>query len=465
MKPPSSKAAVKSKIGGPIILRPKSEPSVPKKRVRLPEIDLGLTVDLTFHFSAKHPPREGDISIKGSRNFVDLPAKDHLKAFEHKVKECSKLCDFSSPERDAKAKITKKELLKHLRDGYSLPNVVQALTKSALENFYSMILTNICRRLPVISVQGPLDARDSVIDDSWPHLSLVYSLITASFASSHVQNCITPKLLYVIVGNCMSLDDNERRTVRDVLSSIYTRFISLRLKIRYYTGEYMSQGLCSAELLEFFVVCIKGFNTPLKEDHMKFFRVSVLPLHSHSKLCLFADELNTCIAKLAEKQSQVLIETLHYMSKHWPCCDCRKQVVYVREIVFLFAKFTKEIKADHVKFAFKVIKNALNASVDVCNEALGALTEESMIEPLILHAGIAFPIIWETLCETVKLHWSDGIRANAYVVLQALQEVDPNVYRKMNDSRTHAEKESKLSVWDRILTLAKERDASLSLVR
>lgn len=67
---------------------------------------MGMTVELHINF-CRCKAKPGDIYIKGSRSFSEIPHKDHLKLFLHKITECSKICDYSDSTADLKAKSTK----------------------------------------------------------------------------------------------------------------------------------------------------------------------------------------------------------------------------------------------------------------------------------------------------------------------------------------------------------------------
>ena len=453
----------------PRVVKPKlPEPVRPKQPRVLPSCELGLTVDLTFHFSAKHPTRAGDLVLKGSKPFQEMPPKEHVRLFQHKVAECMKLCDFSRPDKDQKAKVTKSKLLQHIDSVFSNQEMMKVITPECIKELIEMISVNIFRPLPVNPIRGPLDANDNVIDDGWPHISLAYDILIDSFASPHTGSFITQSFMYKIIKNGTSLDDNERQKVYEVLKAIYMRYMNLRAGIRKSLGFHFKMQNCSKELLAFYGICIDGFNPPLKQEHLKFFKESLNPLHSHPKLNAFIDTFIECLSKLIDKQANLLDEVFKYMKMHWPFAERIKQLTFINEIETLIIKHIKILNQENVKLAFQIINNGIyNENADIVDKSLDVLTNSTIIDVLIKHSDIIFPIVIDNLLRVAKSHWDKTIKSNAMVALQGLNEVDAESFRKVNDARVAKAKAKKstMSTWNskwlKILDAAKGADSGI----
>jgi hypothetical protein len=469
MAPARGGAAAKK--GAAQASRPRTAP-VPAKKIACPQSELGLTVDLTFHFSARHPTRTGDLVINGSRAFKDVPAIDHLKLFLHKVAECSKLCDFETPEKDEKAKVTKIHLLKHLIDCFREAATVEVLVLDAMKQLYQMISINLFRSMPVVPIRGPLDAHDTVIEDAWPHLSLVYQLVPATFVSPYTQECLTSKFVYGLIGNGASLDNNERQAVKDVLNGIYVRYMGLRQTIRTFMGDKFVIGQCSSDLLQFFSTCINGFNAPLKPEHVKLFRLCFNQLHSHPELWQFAEPMMECLCKFVSKQPAILTDILRYLYQHWPRSERRKQVIYLKELQTLLVNHVKELTQDHVVVAFRILNNALYSEFsDIGDQAINMLTNSKVIDVIMKYAAVIYPIIFVSVVRSAKQHWDETIRANTVIALQALQAIDPELFKKMNEERLSGGRKGRTMMlssfqtnWLTIVDMAKAADPSITSI-
>ncbi|OHT13692.1 phosphoprotein phosphatase [Tritrichomonas foetus] len=463
----SSRRAINSSKR-PKVIKPKPEPIRQRAPRPRPNIELGLTVDLTFHFSAKHPTREDDIVVKGSKSFQEMPPKEHIRLFQHKVKECMKLCDFSNPNKDQKAKVTKTKLLQHIDSCFTNPDMVKTITPECIKDLVEMVSVNIFRQLPIMPIRGPLDANDSVIDDGWPHISLAYECLIDSFMSPHTGNFVTQSFIYKLIGNGISLDDNERLKVGECLKAIYVRYMNLRAGMRKSLGNHFKMQRCSNELLIFYNSAIDGFNAPLKPEHLKFFKESLLPLHTNEKFPKIYERYIECLSKMIEKQSNLLDDTFKYMKLHWPQSERPKQISFLNEVEYLILTHQKHINSENVKTAFQIIGNSIfNDNADVVDKALDILTNSKIIDVILKYSTVIFPLVIENLLRVAKNHWDKTISGNAMVALQGLNEIDAEAFRKVNDVRVAKmkAKNTTLSQWNskwmKILDSAKISDPGI----
>jgi hypothetical protein len=271
-----------------------------------------------------------------------------------------------------------------------------------------------------------------------------------------------------LIGNGLCLDDNEKAMVRDVLLAIYTRFMNLRSTIRTALGYYFANQQCSRELLEFFATCVNSFNSPLKPEHLKFFTHNLNPLHSDPKMFLYIDPLLDCLDRMIGKQPSILGDVFRYMVKHWPCAERAKQLTYLDEVKHLLLAHTKLLTPELVKLAFQIMAyGAYNESSDVCDFVLLNLTDNKVIDIILTHSVLIYPLIFEARCKAARNHWDEAIRTNTFVALQALQAIDPVVFKKMNEERGGVKKMKTTLMstfqgnWMQVFQLAKANDNSI----
>ena len=245
--------------------------------------------------------------------------------------------------------------------------------------------------------------------------------------------------------------------------------MELRAGMRKSLGFYFKMHRCSPELLQFYGICIDGFNSPLKAEHQKFFNESLNPLHSHKDLITFHQSLINCISKLISKQGSLISETFKYMQKHWPVSERAKQIAFLNEVEELLMKHQLELNQENVKSAFMVIQyGAYNDNSDVVDKCIDILTNPKLVEMMIKYSNAIFPIIVESLLKSAKLHWDPTITGNAMLALNAINEMDPEVFRKVNESRMQNSKTKKLTLstwnskWLKILDSAKVFDPEIS---
>lgn len=460
------------KIVKPII-KPSPKIVQPVKR-QLPAIDLGLTVDLTFTFSQKFASRSSDIEIKGSKSFQTTDPSQYDKLFSHKVKECSKICDFSRNDVDLKAKATKTELLRHLISCFSIPAVQKVLTPDLIKQFYDMIAKNIFRDLPRIPIKSLIESHDTVLDTSWPHLSLVYETFQASFCSAHT-NQISSSFIYQLLGNTQSADSRERNAVLESLKNLYQKCMSTRAHIRSALGKLFSDLIVNTELLTLYRVIVSSFNLPLKSDHINFFKAFLLPLHRVTSINdpIFWDTFKECLSDMITKSPPLLMMTANYLLSHWPYSNPQKEVAFLNELVFLFVKFcpenlkpleitqqigqeklsarvssnqqkksnkTSTIKIETIInmpviincFYRRIGKCINSSSSEVAQAALDSLITPELFEATFGNSGpkSLYEGVIDGLMCACKSHWDENIRETAIETIKLIRELDPELFQK-----------------------------------
>ena len=129
------------------------------------------------------------------------------------------------------------------------------------------------------------------MEESWPHLQLVYELflkfmMSTSLSSKTMAANISNSFIVQFLDLFDSEDPRERDYLKTILHRIYGKYMSLRpyvrtqvqnliLLITYEREEH--NGL--TELLEILSAIIAGYGTPLKDEHKQFAKRVLIPLH------------------------------------------------------------------------------------------------------------------------------------------------------------------------------------------
>lgn len=89
----------------------------------------------------------------------------------------------------------------------------------------------------------------------------------------------------------------------------------------------------------FAVVCtvlsgsiINGFATPLKEEHQKFLRNVLIPLHKVKTLTQFHAQLAYCVVQFIEKDPNLASVIIGGLLKFWPVKSCSKELLFLSEL-------------------------------------------------------------------------------------------------------------------------------------
>ena len=135
------------------------------------------------------------------------------------------------------------------------------------------------------------DEDEPHLEEAWPHLQLVYELLLKFILSFHLKNDQIIKHISNNFVNCFielfdSEDPRERDYLKTILHRMYGKFMALRpyiksrimnLLMRIVHDNESHNGL--TELLEILSSITSGLATPLKNEHVEFFKSVLIPLH------------------------------------------------------------------------------------------------------------------------------------------------------------------------------------------
>jgi hypothetical protein len=381
------------------------------------------------------------------------------------------MCNFFSSVADVKAKSTKAQLLKHLASAFTIPHVVRALSTDAFGAFCRMLGVNLFRPLPQLPSVTVMDAPQSLCDSAWPHLSLIYEAFLASLNCPHQTVPPNGSFIYKLIANGTSPDERERIAVRGILYAMYTKFMNLRVLVREKIAAQFTSGVCSSEILEFFVSVVSGYNSPLNSEHVTYFHRFILPLHTFVQYPQFALPLGQLVIRYVSKSGFLLESAVRYLITHWPRGHRQKQSLFLRELECLFCNFEIHINSELSATVFTLIGEAtLNENSDVADTAISILMNSSLGFALKAHAAKCYPLIIEPTYRAARKHWDDCIRSNAFVALQNLSELDLTAFNKAKDAvkaaktRNAAHMSQVQANWTKVFEAARNADPSMRCV-
>lgn len=160
-----------------------------------------------------------------------------------------------------------------------------------MPDIMAMVKANICRALPPNNEDFDPEEDEPILENSWPHLQVVYEFFLRFIVSSEVNAKVAKKFAdqpfcFQLIELFDSEDPRERDYLKTILHRIYGKFMSHRSFIRktisnvFYRFVYETErhnGI--GELLEILGSIINGFAIPLKKEHLQFLQRALIPLH------------------------------------------------------------------------------------------------------------------------------------------------------------------------------------------
>lgn len=305
----------------------------------------------------------------------------------------------------------------------------------------SMVETNIFRCPPLKKI-GPSDTPDEEdepqLENSWPHLVLVYGVLqkfveSPDFQPSVAKKYITVSFVQQLLQLFASDDPRERCSLKTLLHRIYGKFLGLRPVIRrhinYIFLEFIyehEQNSGIPELLEILGSIINGFAVPLKQEHITMLRRTLIPLHKSKSLGTFYAQLVYCIVQFIEKEPSLTEEIVFALLRLWPHQCSGKQVMLLGE----FEEICDVIDPKMFENIFQPLVSRIalcmaSSHFQVSERALCFWNNEYVISLLESYANIILPMILPHLIHVSEHHWNRTIGMLSIDTCKMLHELDP----------------------------------------
>jgi len=372
----------------------------------------------------------------------DAKETDQPDLMLRKLDVCSKIYSFEGyvNMEEERQKKNKTETLHELRE--AVQNNPQLLREPIIKNMVQMIEINVFRALPrpLPGIGGENDD-ETFHDPQYEHVSLVHDLFvnfleSQAFHPNTMKKYVDTSFITQLINLLNSHDEREREIVKTVLHRIYGKFLGLRgfirksinnifLEFAYEDDSFNGVG----ELLEILGSIINGFAVPIKAEHKLFLSKVLIPLHKSRRYTSFQPHLSYCIVQFVEKESASTMLVVGSMLRVWPITNTGKEIMFLSEIEEildvcepheflnicepLFQRLALCMKSQH----FQVAERALYYWN---NEYVVSLIEENI--------RMVMPIVFMSLYEAAKTHWSATIVMLVCNVLKTLMEMDQELF-------------------------------------
>ena len=175
-----------------------------QKRAATPKSEMEDFESKTFLVTTMYGLGSADVVLEEVPELEGVEEKDFPEAFAKKCKECCKICNFWSEDKDTAAKATKKAYLEDFEKVFSKPRFVRVIGNEEIKAFLHMCKVNLGRSYAALKIISSIECPDNVLDVSWPHLEAVYKALKALFLSKLASKVSDSRLLTILISNSFS---------------------------------------------------------------------------------------------------------------------------------------------------------------------------------------------------------------------------------------------------------------------
>jgi len=384
-------------------------------------------------------PTKKDL-LKPSPSFQETPQNGRVRLFIEKLRLCSVQFDWgpeNQSQEDSKAIDAKRQLLLELVDFVGKSKAVHS--EQVIVEVMKMVKINLFRTLPPKVHQTMIDPEEeeAVYEPAWPHLQVVYEFFLRFIVSGDLDVRLMRKYINVsFVNGLLDLLDSEDRRERDylktILHRIYAKFMMLRAWIRksisltFYNFIYATEhhnGV--AELLEILGSIISGFALPLKEEHKKFLKTVLIPMHKVKPLQVFHQQLSYCVTQFVDKDHTLAPTVINGLLKVWPAVNSSKELLFLNELEELLELTQPEEFEVVLKPLFRQISLSIGSPhFQIAERALFVWHNEYISSLIADYRKEILPIIFPALHVNSQSHWNPTVSTLTLNVLKIFMDLD-----------------------------------------
>lgn len=405
----------------------------------------------------------------------EIQGEDFHPLFITKCQQIGQVLDFSN-DSNLEEKEAKGMMLDDLLHAVSDQEIVSRLQESEYKSLYKCFIKNNIRVTPrqpdLWFAPVCLDFKlDKVEETGWPHLSLMYDIMTAFLSNpkfhSHYCPDITKSLFKSIILMFQSPDQRERAKLTKLFHAFYKAFRGLRNDAQKYCSVYLRQFiycgdplLCCQELLFTFVPIFSGYKVPLNPNHIKFFCEAVLPLHRSPNLILFHNSLVQAITALIMKNRKLTTLVFNEIFTHWPFTSPTKKILLLKEIELLAGFLDKEEEKKIIgPFTMLMVQCIADQNFAVVERCLLLWESDSIMRITRSNAPVIFPLILSQIYKTIITHWSPDVKTLALSTMGVLKGINQAVFDQVGLDIKKIENEKILnelkkgSTWNKLIDI------------
>jgi serine/threonine-protein phosphatase 2A regulatory subunit B' len=355
------------------------------------------------------------------------------------IQLCSLTYDYSNPEKCIEEKRDRLLALDKLNSFFN-DSIGVDLIVSHHDLVFEMVKKNIFRSFPAladsISPQEPgVDLDFLLMNNVWPHLEGVYkiflNLITCEAVSQKIIRIhFQSSSIYELIQLFNSDFNEERESLKFIVIALYTKVIKRRKMIRNAIHNTLLQIINDSEkfngvdrLLEILACIIKGFNVPLREEHVKSFYRIFIPLHKVPNLLMFFEHLLICCVQFIDKDRTLAIPLVEGLLRYWPYGNSPKEYQFISELTQVLGFcMVPQFKQTVSRLFKRFIRCMFSLNQMLLGFTLNLMEQKCFIDLLKYFTIETFEFIVPAIVKLAEIHPHDEIVESLKIEIKKIDE-------------------------------------------
>ena len=240
---------------------------------------------------------------------------------------------------------------------------------------------------------------------------------------------------------------NERENLKIILHQLYSKLTSKRRLIRGIITNYLNFNIISlnqingaAELLEVMASIILGYTIPLKDEHINFFKNTIIPLYQMEKCNCFFNNLNRCSMLFLEKDSSLSIILLEKIMEFFSFQSYKIKILFLNEIENILDFCEIEKINLLVEKLFKIIVGCFSEyNITLKEKALSFFENEIFVCIIKRYINISFAIIVPKIYYFRNNPWDNKSKQKLKIINNFFKNRDYRKYKYILKNKSYSE--------------------------
>ncbi len=317
------------------------------------------------------------------------------------------------------------------------PRVLRAAMEAVRANLFQSLPPRVHDRM-----LDP-DEEEEVFYENWPYLQAAYEFLLRFLVTSlwlerkhMLHNYINMRFVSSLLRRFDSEDPRERDYCRMVLIRVYAKLMRLRAPIRRRIATIFHEFTYQTErhngipgLLEVLGGIITGFALPVKEEHKKYLRTVLLPMHKVPCLAMIHPQLSYCVTQFVDKDHTLAVPVVRGLLRYWPRQNSGKEVLLLSELEEVL-ELTRPDEFEQLLLPLcrQLARCIGSMHFQTAQRTLFLWHNEYVASMLANFRAEVFPVLYPALQSSIE-HWNQPVADLASNVLNIFVDLEPELVK------------------------------------
>jgi len=366
----------------------------------------------------------------------NLHPQEKEALFLAKINYCKELIPCKSKDPDEKRKRDHKtETIMEIAQFAKTSKIIYE--KEIVKEFLEMIKVNIITQIPEYD-----DEDDEIFKEpQFEHIGFMLNILALFMANKNlvakeIKPYINTSFIRDLFNQLHHPDERIREGIKTIIHQFYVQFVGHRTFIRrnirdqLLTFTYEDDSYRGTpHILQVMGSIVRGYSTPLKNEHKVFLVKVLLPLHASPKFTDFSSNMSFLMVHFAQKDPSLSSVILSNVLRFWPLANTPKELELLEEVEEILGYCEPEVFSEvAVELSKRLGKCMGSQHYQVAERSLYFLNKTYILGLIEENIKLVFPAIIPELVQTASNHWNHSIVLLVCNLLRSLMEMDEDLF-------------------------------------